>query len=143
LRQFGRFAAKSRDAYYEDVHQTLIRNYGKFIEDADLVEERAQTNMDWHDTAFDWGYEGYWEWQDDIIVADLPSAKVYPDWLAPLGEYRLKFLTGMLDAGDDDDWNAFLSAMESAGTFRVLEEASEAWFDQVYSENPSLYDRYR
>lgn len=140
---FARFVPMTADDYWQMLEEELTGLYARYLTTEAEVERRALRNRAWHVTANDhWGYRGYTRWAKDILLDSLDAAKRYPDPLSQHAEFRLKFLTGELDALDDRDWGRYIEALTKAGLFEVLDEAAATWFSEVYAADPGQFSDY-
>lgn len=137
------FALLSEEDWWDFRKPNLINDYEKYLDPQEALA-RAEEEIQFQQTFnADYGYKGYNDdWQGQFDISKLQAVRQHPDWLGPHREYRLKFLTGTLDAGSDEDWDAYVQAMEIAGLFDVLNEASEKFFTEVYDENPTEFAKY-
>lgn len=143
MRVIGGFGPTDADTALGGFLAGVRREFESYIDDPALVDARMAQVEQWQDEANErWITRYYTGWRSQIDAGSIPAFSQNPDYLGPFREYRLKFLTGLLDAGDDEDWQEYLDAMDDAGVNDVLEASAAAFFEQVYDRDPAAFADY-
>ncbi len=140
---FQWFGPMTRESYWSNMETFLVGHAARFTDDPELGAQLTRQRMQWFEqTNPGWAGLSYQNWGNVVDLRSLPEFKQHPDYLRPFAEYRLRFLTGDLDALDDGDWQLFIDEMSAAGITDIMEAVTEEFF-KVYDQDPSAFALYR
>ncbi len=139
LPTLSRFGPVGEEFFWMRENRSTRRGYARFVSNQEWIDERMEHIDQWHDeTIPEWGVSHFQLWRNYVDTSTIPEYQLYPDYMGPHREYRLRFLTGQLDAGNDADWNEYLDAMDAAGLNAVLDASAEVFFE-YYDAHPDEF----